>query len=259
MTATAEAILATLRIVDGERQRRASDVALANRVAGVKAFQQLRFSHTYADLLGTARYGAATRFFLEELYGPADFTRRDTQFARVVPSMVRLFPQAVVDTVAALADLHALSETLDTEMASHLGDAPVMPLQYVRAWQETGRPKDRQIQISLTLSVAARLDQLTHKPLLRNSLRLMRAPARAAGLAELQQFLEAGFDTFRSMKGAKEFMGIVQMREQALASALFDADLSGPMAKVEMGTVLAYLPVIADDSAVQRARGRATP
>jgi hypothetical protein len=107
--------------------------------------------------------------------------------------------------------------------------------------------------------VAARLDQLTHKPLLRNSLRLMRAPARAAGLAELQQFLEAGFDTFRSMKGAKEFMGIVQTREQALASALFDADLSGPMAKVGMGTVLAYLPVIADDSAVQRARGRATP
>jgi hypothetical protein len=256
MTATAEAILATLRIVDGERRRRADDAGLTHRVAGVKAFQQLRFSHTYADLLGTARYGAATRFFLEELYGPADFTRRDTQFARVVPSMVRLFPQAVVDTVAALADLHALSETLDTAMASHLSDIPVVPLQYVRAWQETGRSEDRQIQITLTLNVAARLDRLTHKPLLRNSLRLMRGSARAAGLAELQQFLEAGFDTFRAMKGAEEFMGIVQTREQALASALFDADLGEPMAMAGMEKVLAHLPVVADDPPVQRAGGR---
>lgn len=221
MSATADVILANLRIVADERALRTIRPGLAEKVSALKEFQQRRFSHTYADLLASARYGAAARFFLEELYGPEDFTRRDTQFARVVPALVRLFPSEVVLTVATLARLHALSETLDTTMAGHLDGTGVEPDQYIAAWQATGRSADRDAQIDLTLDVAARLDRFTRKPLLRNSLRLMRAPARAAGLAELQQFLERGFDTFRAMRGAKEFTGIVESRERALASLLF--------------------------------------
>jgi hypothetical protein len=70
--------------------------------------------------------------------------------------------------------------------------------------------------------VGRSLDGLTRNPLLRHSLRLMRAPARAAGMAALQTFLEAGFDTFRAMRGADEFLELVGRRERALASALFD-------------------------------------
>ena len=51
----------------------------------------------------------------------------------------------------------------------------------------------------------------------------MRGPARAAGLSELQQFLETGFETFREMKGAHDFMAIVDERERVLSSALFGA------------------------------------
>lgn len=247
---TADAILATLRTVEFERLRRSRDPELARKVVAVKAFQQRRFLHTYADLLSSPRYGGAARFFLGELYGPADFTQRDAQFARVVPSIIRLFPADVVDAVAALAELHALSETLDTAMASHLnsGAVLVMPLQYARAWQATGRPDDREMQISLTLSVAGDLDRLTRKPLLRSSLRLMRGPARAAGLAALQQFLEAGFDTFRAMKGATEFVEIVRAREQALASMLFGARLREPMDEAELREVLTHLPSVGNGS-----------
>ena len=246
MSTTAEAILETLRVVEGERHRRAGDAGLARRVVAIKAFQQRRFAHTYADLLNSTRYGPAASFFLEELYGPNDFSRRDAQFARVVPSMIRLFPREIVETVAILADLHALSETLDTAMGSHLHDPLVTPLAYVRAWQATGHSADRQTQIRLTLNVATRLDQLTRQPLLRNTLRLMRGPARAAGLAELQQFLEAGFDTFRAMKGAQEFTDIVQAREQSLASSLFDSSLVEPMAGAMIEGSIAMLPSSVD-------------
>ena len=211
-------------------------------VAALKAFQQRRFSHSYADLLTTARYGAASRFFLDELYGPMDFTRRDAQFARVVPALVRLFPHEVVETVAALAELHALSESLDTTMASQLGPVVVTPLEYIRIWQATGRVAERAAQIDLTLNVATRLDRFTRKPLLRNSLRLMRGPARAAGMAELQHFLETGFDTFRAMRGAEEFISIVQSREQALAFTLFGADLSARRLDPSVERALANLP-----------------
>ena len=227
MPASPADILANLAVVDAERQRRSSVPALNARVVTLKSYHQRRFSLTYADLLRSERYGAASRFFLDELYGPGDFTPRDTQFARVVPALGRLFPRNMVEAVATLAELHALSETLDTTMAAQLEAERISGSDYIRAWQGTGRAPDRQRQIVMTLDLAARLDQLTHKPLLRNALRMMRGPARAAGLSELQRFLESGFDIFRAMNGAQEFIAVVGSRERALAAALFAAGTDG--------------------------------
>jgi hypothetical protein len=223
MSKTAAAILAHLMSVEDERIHRIGTPGLTEKVGAIKAYQQLRFSHTYSDLLHSNRYGAASRFFLDELYGPTDFTQRDAQFARVVPALVRLFPSEVVETVASLAALHALSESLDTAMGAQLVDRSIAGIDYVRAWQGTARRADREAQVSMTLDVARRLDRLTGRILVRNSLRLMRLPARAAGMTQLQQFLEAGFDTFGNMKGAEEFIDIVGDRERALASAMFSA------------------------------------
>jgi len=224
MSATAESILGFLEAVAHERSARAVSPTLLRRVQAVKVYQQRRFSHTYADLLATPRYGGAARFFLEELYGPGDFRQRDAQFARVVPALVRLFPHDVVETVNTLAQLHALSESLDSEMARHLVDDRVDADSYIAAWQQTGRTEQRDMQIELTLSVGRSLDELTRKPLLRHTLRMMRGPARAAGLAALQEFLERGFDTFLAMRGAKEFLALVSAREHLLMDTLFDEE-----------------------------------
>ena len=226
MSALADGIAAHLSVVDAERQRRAALPGLPARVTELKAFQQRRFALTYADLLASTRYGAAARYFLAELYGPGDFTTRDAQFARVAPAIARLFPDEVAETVVILAELHALSETLDTETALLLPDGPVAPLDYVRAWQGVGRAPERERQIELTLRIAAQLDRVTRKPMLRNALRLMRGPARAAGLAEVQRSLEAGFDVFRAMKGAQDFIALIDARERALAASLFAAGRS---------------------------------
>jgi hypothetical protein len=225
MSANAESILHHLRTVDAERRHRAGHPELNVRVQALKGYQQRRFSHTYGDLLKTPRYGPAARFFLEELYGPDDFSQRDAQFARVVPALVRLFPQEIVATVDTLAQLHALSEALDTLTAGHLAAPHVDAVAYVRAWQRTGRPDDREKQIVLTLAVGESLDRLTRNPLLRHTLRMMRGPAKAAGLAELQRFLESGFDTFKAMGGAREFLSNIGTRERGLARALFEAQL----------------------------------
>jgi hypothetical protein len=247
MSNTADSILAQLRIVDAERHRRSSVPGLHAKVVALKAYQQRRFTHTYTDLLETPRYGAAARFFLDELYGPSDFTQRDAQFARVVPALVRMFPGDIVETVATLAELHALSESLDSAMAAELVDQqPLTGLAYIAAWQRTGRAADRQGQITLTLRIAQRLDRQTRKPLMRNGLRLMRGAARAAGLAELQRFLEAGFDTFRAMNGAREFMDIVSTREHALASALFGASADVRYGSLAMDRALTSLPPAED-------------
>jgi hypothetical protein len=224
MPATAESILSHLDVVARERASRMASPSLLKRVERLKAYQQQRFSHTYADLLATPRYAGAAAFFLNELYGPGDFSSRDAQFVRVVPALVRVFPRDVVETVDTLAQLHALSERLDSAMAHHLSNDRIDAAAYVEAWQATGQAIERELQIALTLSVGQSLDELTRKPLLRHSLRMMRGPARAAGLSALQQFLESGFDTFRAMHGANEFLAIVSTREYLLAATLFDPD-----------------------------------
>jgi len=217
----ADAILLSLQQVASERAQRDADPALAGRVAAVKRFQHARFEHSYADLMADRRYAGATRFFLEDLYGPGDFTHRDTQFARIVPALVRLFPRDIVSTVAELAALHALSEQLDSAMALALDDAQINPATYSKAWRFVGQPEARDRQIALMVSVGQALDRHTRNPLLRHSLRLMRSPAKAAGLGALQRFLETGFDTFRAMKGAADFLDTIASREREMAALLF--------------------------------------
>ena len=214
-------ILTDLAAVASERKARAADPSLGARVEALKRYQQRRFELTYADLLAHPRYAGSANFFLDELYGPNDFTQRDEQFARVVPPMVHVFPYEVVQTVEALASLHALSERFDTEMAQTLDGTEIHARDYVRAWQRCGDPAGREKQIALLQRVGGALDVLTRKPLLRHSLRLMRGPARVAGLGALQSFLEAGFDTFRGMRGAADFLAKIGERERTIAAALF--------------------------------------
>jgi hypothetical protein len=216
-------ILQHLEAVNVERATRAADERLALRVTQIKTYQQARFARTYADLLAQPRYAGAAKFFLDDLYGPGDFSQRDAQFARVLPGLVRLFPHEVTDTVEALTALHALSEQLDTEMARHVDVSRVDVAAYVNAWRLTSQPAGRQRQIDLMIEVGHALDVYTRKPLLRHSLHMMRAPARAAGLSALQAFLERGFDTFRGMRGAAEFLALISERERALVVKLFSA------------------------------------
>ena len=234
MSDIASRILQSLAAVETERRRRAATPTLVGDVATLKAYQQKRFARTHASLLAHPRHGRAANFFLNELYGPQDFTQRDAQFSRIVPALVRLFPADTVATVESLAAVHALSERLDTAMAIHLAGERPARTSYVRAWQATGEAAARARQIALVMSVGEALDRHTRSFVLRASLKAMRRPARAAGMGALQTFLEDGFDAFGAMGGAKEFLAAIQVRETALVGRLFDpaavAAATGPLA-----------------------------
>lgn len=218
----AAAILANLHAVESMRGRRRADPGFDARVLAVKRFQHARFKRTYADLLEDSRRRDAARFFLDELYGPDDFSERDAQFMRIVPALVRLFPAEIVGTVRVLSDLHALSERLDAAMAEHLPDADWALSGYAVAWQTVGEPTARDHQIEWMLRIGRALLRYTRRPLLRHSLRMMRGPARAAGLSTLQNFLERGFETFRTLDQPELFLDLVASRERTIAKWLFD-------------------------------------
>jgi hypothetical protein len=212
------------------RQLAAKNPALATAIGEVKHFQAARFSGTYADFLNTEKYKTVALFFLEELYSAKDYTERDAQFAKIASALERLFPEQVVKTAVCLAQLHELTEELDLAMAQQWMSAPLAPpiARYVSAWRAVDRRPDRNRQLSTVMTVGHELDHLTRTPGLRRLLKMMRGPARLAGLGSLQRFLESGFDTFASMgasgEGAVYFLDAVYLRESGLINRLFDAD-----------------------------------
>lgn len=221
MRASATSILEHLEIVRVERERRSADAKLGAKVELVKRYQQARFVNTYADMLRDPQYEAACRFFLNDLYGPGDQSMRDAQFARIVPTLCRLFPADVVKTVDSLARLHAVSEELDSEMARHVDAPSLTPTVYSQAWKETGRPEARRLQLDLLLAVGRALQLYTQRPVMRQALRSMRMPAKLAGLADLHRFLERGFDIFAGMALPGEFLGCITEREQRYVDEQF--------------------------------------
>lgn len=224
-----------LDAVEATRAAARADALLAARLAAVKRYQGRRFERTYADWMSRAAPRRACRFFLDELYGDKDFSRRDAEFGRVVPALVRLFPEEIAVTVEALGALHALSEDLDLQMARALGDGAsaeasgaartpaVDAPSYLRIWQTTGRAEDRERQVALTHDVGTALAVYTRHPMLRRTLKFMRIPAAAAGLSALQAFLEEGFDSFAALPDATAFLESVATRERALIARLFAA------------------------------------
>ncbi len=186
------------------------------RLAQVKAWQAQRLARTYADFASQPRYARATRFFLEDLYGPKDFSDRDREMLRIEPVMARVLPASAVETAALAIELEALTESLDQRLAAAL--APAGPLDdeaYAAAYRASCTREERLRQVTLIEAVGLRLDALVAKPFVASTLKLMRKPAHMAGLGDLQDFLEEGHAAFLAMHGSAEFLAALRARETA--------------------------------------------
>lgn len=203
------------------RALRGEEAVAPGRLTELKAFQAERLARTYADLAAQPRYELATGFFLGDLYGPKDFSHRDTAMLRILPLMVRTLPDKAVDTATLAIELEALSESLDHRVAAALEPGRIDEERYARAYRAGSTRAERERQIELIVEVGLRLDALVKKPLVHATLRVMRAPARLAGLQDLQDFLERGFESFRAMGSAAEFLATISERETAILNRLF--------------------------------------
>ena len=191
------------------------------RLAELKAFQAARLANSYRDVASEPRYRLATRFFLEDLYGPKDFSRRDAAMLRILPMMARTLPARAVETATLAIEIEALSEELDHRMAAALEPGPIDDDAYSRAYRKASTRPERDRQIELLIEVGRRLDVLVKKPFISRTLRLMRTPAKLAGLEDLQDFLERGFAAFREMDGAEAYLALIEQREEAILNRLF--------------------------------------
>ena len=206
--------LQRLRGALARHEGRGADYQLC--LKAVKTWQQQRLRRTYADLAADIRYAPAIAFFLDELYGLKDSTVRDHDLTRMYPTMKRLLPKFAFDAVDKALELDVLAEEFDQALADEMGSQAVTEASYLKAFRAVGRREDRLRQIDLMQAVGEGLDRMVKKPLIFSTLKMLRGPAKVAGLGEMQQFLEAGFTAFRHMNGADYFLSTIASREAQL-------------------------------------------
>lgn len=199
---------------------------VAALLPALRHWQAQRLARTYADLAAVARYAPATAFFLSDIYGERDFSERDRAVERAFPVIRKTMPKAALAPIERAIELDQLSKTLDTALAGVLADEladddALSEAAYAHAYRLCDNRAQRMHQIELTVAVGSDLDRAVAKPLVRRLLILARSPARAAGFGELQDFLERGFDAFRHMGGAGEFLQTIKTRETAILERLF--------------------------------------
>lgn len=195
----------------------------------LRAWQTRRLTDSFQDFLANPRMRPAAEFFLTDLYGERDFSARDRDVARIMPLMSRLLPDSLLVAATDAVELAVLSHAFDLRMAAALATrrdpaAAITLEDYGRAYRTTGCPRLRRHQIELILGVGWTLDAAVRKHGVFKLLRASRLPARAAGLSELQGFLERGFAAFDALGGAGEFLEAIGRRERDASRRLFAGD-----------------------------------
>lgn len=217
-------LLDAAREASQARARVAADPALRELVVALKRWQSERLAQTHADLLGAPRYRDAARFFLDDLYGAKDFSRRDAELERVIPVLAKTMPDAALATLADAIELDAMTEDLDIEVARALAETDRRAFDeaaYADAYRAAAPPDERTRQLDLVMKVGRSLDRLVRMPMLGMLLNAMGGPARAAGFGAMHEFLVRGYQAFKGIGGASEFLGRIDARERRIMARLY--------------------------------------
>lgn len=194
----------------------------------LRRWQSARLEASFRHFLHDPRREPAARFFLSDVYADKDFSRRDADIVKVLPMMQRLLPARLLAAVADAIELALLTHALDLRMIQWLDDnaarAKVLDAAlYADAYRGTGLPRVRGRQIDLIVRAGLGLAQALKMPGVSTLLRLSRGPARAAGLEELQNFLERGAAAFARLGDVSGFIAEIERGEREVSRRLFAA------------------------------------
>lgn len=216
------------RMMGANRRLRDPQATPGNRsplLPMLQRWQAERLRESFADFLADSSMRAAAEFFLTDLYGDHDVSARDQNVERVMPLLRKVLPGPLIGAAADAIELAALSHAFDLRMAEAIAGqgikGEITAERYADAYRSVGKPRLRQRQIDLVLDVGKLLDRAVRKPWLWRLLKISRLPARAAGLSDLQSFLERGFSAFRDLGGAQTFLSEITRREREVSRRLF--------------------------------------
>lgn len=199
----------------------AQEANLLAQIRAVQEWQSARMLLTHSDLLLQPRFSPAMHFFVEQLYGPQDFSQRDQDITRLVPKMAKYLPNRALSILGDALELNALCFELDFAMAGKLRGQQITRQSYATAYLNCANQTQRQQQITLLQTLGTNLAEAVATKGISTLLMLARRPAKKAGLLSLYQFLHQGHHVFKRLGKADDFILPIVQREQQLMINLF--------------------------------------
>lgn len=208
-----------------ERQRIVKNPELVMAKKILKNFQIERLKETHQDFLTSPDTKQAANFFLRELYSDKDLSKRDKDLEKLIPMMEKIFPLNALEVVTNAIYLDALTEQLDNQMVQELKQfGKIFTLeQYHEAYRHTNYDK-RLEQIELIGKLGYSLNTLVNLPFIFTTLKAMRIPAKLAGLQDMHEFLNEGFNTFKETKNTEHFISALVQREKSILNDIFQKE-----------------------------------
>jgi hypothetical protein len=178
--------------------------------------QRAYFLPQYDDLRDRPGYDAAIDFVISDLLGTGTASR-DHDLERVAGIMSRTLPTRALEAMTLAMDLNARVLAINIDIATALADKlrarnAISERDYCLASRQATTFGEFQTLIAKSREAGMALDRVAHLPLIRGIAHSMRIPARLAGFADLQAFLEAGLDTFVGVADVGEFLDVMDER-----------------------------------------------
>lgn len=191
----------------------------------VQRWQVEQLTQRHGQFLNDPRYGAVTRFFLDDMYG-LDLHRMAEEVERALPLASRIMPDVVLRTAAVALELNSRTGLLDQRIAEIIfeeGGASAITLEnYAEAYRRACSREERHLQLSLLRELGNGLDRYVRSRVIYATFRFARRPAHAAGLGALYDFLDRGFTAMKPMGSAQEYIGVFTGVEHQVVDNLFD-------------------------------------
>ncbi len=232
MAINADQIIQHIYTVNARR-----DLALKmNRLDSIQALQEWqcrRLLITHQDLNSQPQFADAMRFFVDELYGPKDFSQRDKDLTRVIPKLAAVLPEKALRALDDALRLNALSFNLDSAMVEvllsilgtdRLQTSAITADLYAQAYRHVERQTDRAEQIAIVEQLGIQLADVVHVRGINLLIKMARKPAEIAGVLTLHEFLAEGFAAFKQLGDVRLFLDPIISRETAIMQALLASD-----------------------------------
>ena len=213
-------------------QEIAEKAGLIDTIKAVQTWQCQRLLITHQDMYQQKRFKPAVAFFINELYGPNDFSQRDQDIARLVPKMSRILPDKALQSLASALHLNKLSFELDYDIAKHIEGQPITRDSYAKAYVDCDNLAARRQQIDFTYMLGKNLADVVKMKGIKTLLFISRKPAKMAGVLALHEFLERGYKAFKHLGNVNDFIPPIINTEQDIMRQLHTPNTPNPLPDV---------------------------
>lgn len=213
-------------------QEIAEKAGLMPTIRAVQAWQCKRLLASHQHMYQQKRFKPAVEFFINELYGPNDFSQRDHDIARIVPKMSKFLPESALQSLASALHLNTLSFELDFDLAKKLVDTEINRDSYAKAYVDCNNLATRQQQIDYIRTLGNDLADVVKMKGISSLLFISRKPAKMAGVLALHEFLEKGFKSFKNIGNVEDFITPVIDKEHQIMQLLVNPNMPNPLPDV---------------------------